>query len=218
MNEMARQTIATALQPDQRPEYWGDHAMVYESTYEPFTHGLNHTAMARLARQAGVSVRGVVAVSAVAPVWTTRDGFQETEEIDTAARIVERTRRQSQATRLAIDAPVMDKRAAVFAHQPLDAALSVFGVALRARTRSICDMGWSLTGILCRWRNLRASLRVGNAAGPHSCYAMRRDHFCVSHAAIGLANRHAADQLSHGPASSMDAARDLAPAREGRGV
>jgi len=121
--------IATGLQPDQRPEQWGDHVSVYERVFEPFTLGFARAAIDMLELASGATVLDVGAGSGGAALALAANGASVTA-IDASAGMIERTQVRAQAAGYAIQALVMDGQSLAFADASFSAALSVFGVVL----------------------------------------------------------------------------------------
>jgi len=116
-------------QPDQEPQRWDDHVLVYEAVFEPFTLQWARAAIATLGLVPGRSVLDVGAGCGGAALELAGQGLDVTA-VDASSRMVERIRARAAERGLSIDARAMDGQALTFEDQTFDAALSVLGVIL----------------------------------------------------------------------------------------
>jgi SAM-dependent methyltransferase len=126
---MIAHSITGDLQPDQRPERWDDHVLVYERVFEPFTLGFAHAAINRLELGPESRVLDVGAGCGGAALELASSGMKVTA-IDASPQMIQRATDRALMSGLAINSLVMDGQALTFADACFDAALSVFGVVL----------------------------------------------------------------------------------------
>jgi SAM-dependent methyltransferase len=122
-------TIAAILQPDQRPERWDDHVLLYEQVFEPLTVAFARAAIERLEVRPGERVLDVAAGSGGAALALAEAGAAVTA-IDGSAGMIDRIRARAAARGLAVDARAMDGMTLDFPDDAFDAALSVLGIIL----------------------------------------------------------------------------------------
>jgi SAM-dependent methyltransferase len=125
-------SLATNLQPDQKPERWNDHVAVYEEVFEPFTNVFASRALACLDLAPGERVLDVGAGAGGAALMAAARGV-EVVAIDASPLMVARMiARANGATGSAgsVRAEVMDGMALGLPDGGFDAAISVFGVIL----------------------------------------------------------------------------------------
>jgi ubiquinone/menaquinone biosynthesis C-methylase UbiE len=121
--------LPTGPQPDQEPQRWDDHVLMYEAVFEPFTLQFAHSAISALGLAAGQSVLDVGAGSGGAALAMAEQGLRVTA-IDASARMVERILTRAAGRGVWIEARVMDGQALQFDDATFDAALSVLGIIL----------------------------------------------------------------------------------------
>jgi SAM-dependent methyltransferase len=125
-------SLATNLQPDQKPERWNDHVAVYEEVFEPLTNAFAHRALDLLDLAPGERVLDVGAGAGGAALMAAARGT-EVVAIDASPPMVARIiARANGATGSAgsVRAEVMDGMALGLPDGGFDAAISVFGVIL----------------------------------------------------------------------------------------
>lgn len=119
-------TIAIDRQPDQQPERWDNHVLLYESVFEPLSVAFARQATALLGLKPGARVLDVGAGAGGAALALAESGAAVTA-IDASPGMVERIRVRAGP---AVEAHVMDGMRLGFPDAAFDAALSVFGVIL----------------------------------------------------------------------------------------
>ena len=124
---MTSQSITGDLQPDQRPERWDDHVLVYERVFEPFTLGFAQAAISRLELVPKMGVLDVGAGCGGAALVLANAGMEVTA-IDASLQMIKRTADRAQMGGLMINSHVMDGQALTFTDGSFDAAMSVFGI------------------------------------------------------------------------------------------
>lgn len=124
-------TLATPLQPDQRPTLWSDHVAVYEAVFEPLTNAFARRALDRLNLAPGASLLDVAAGSGGAALMAASHNI-DVLAIDASPGMVSRIRERAAATAAGprLRAMVMDGQALSLPDASFDAAISTFGVIL----------------------------------------------------------------------------------------
>jgi ubiquinone/menaquinone biosynthesis C-methylase UbiE len=122
-------SIAAERQPDQSPERWDDHVLLYEEVFEPLSVAFARRAIARLELRPGARVLDVAAGPGGAALALAGSGASVTA-IDGSVGMVNRIRRRAGAAGSPVEALAMDGSHLAFADGTFDAALSVFGVIL----------------------------------------------------------------------------------------
>lgn len=117
------------LQPDQRPERWNDHVVLYEEAFEPLSLAFARRAIEALGLQPGERVLDVAAGAGGAALALAQAGARVTA-VDASVGMIARLRGRAQAAGLAVEAQVTDGTALDWPDATFDAALSVFGVIL----------------------------------------------------------------------------------------
>ena len=121
--------IPTEKQPDQTPQLWDDHVLVYQEVFESFSLGFAKTAVDRLKLDQGARILDVGCGSGGVALALARSGHLVTA-IDAAPRMIERLVERSVRAEVTVDAEVMDGQALTYEDATFDAGLSVFGVIL----------------------------------------------------------------------------------------
>jgi ubiquinone/menaquinone biosynthesis C-methylase UbiE len=123
--------IPAKLQPDQNPERWDDHVLVYEQVFEPFSSDFAATAIRALDLPPGARCLDVGCGTGWAALMMAAAGIR-VDAIDASKAMIERVRNRADQCRLGdkVQAAVMDGQALTFADASFDAAISVFGVIL----------------------------------------------------------------------------------------
>jgi SAM-dependent methyltransferase len=124
--------LASKLQPDQKPELWGDHVAVYEDAFEPLTNAFASHALDQLDLSPGDRLIDVGAGTGGAALMAAARGA-DVVAIDASPHMVARiVARANGAPGIAgrVHADVMDGMALGLADGSFDAAISVFGVIL----------------------------------------------------------------------------------------
>ena len=121
--------LRAGRQPDQEPQRWDDHVLVYETVFEPFTLQWARAASAALGLVSGQSVLDVGAGCGGAALELAEQGLRVTA-VDASSRMIERIHTRAAARGLSIDARAMDGEALTFADATFDAAVSVLGIIL----------------------------------------------------------------------------------------
>jgi len=124
--------LAPKLQPDQKPELWGDHVAVYEEVFEPLTNAFASHALDELDLSPGDLLIDVGAGAGGAALMAAACGA-DVVAIDASPHMVARIiARANGAPGIAgrVHADVMDGMALGLPDGSFDAAISVFGVIL----------------------------------------------------------------------------------------
>jgi len=124
--------LASKLQPDQKPELWGDHVAVYEEVFEPLTNAFASHALDQLDLSPGDRLIDVGAGAGGAALMAAACGA-DVVAIDASPHMVARiVARANDAPGNAgrVHAHVMDGTALGLPDGSFDAAISVFGVIL----------------------------------------------------------------------------------------
>ena len=128
----SQMNLASKLQPDQKPELWGDHVAVYEEVFEPLTNAFACHALDELDLSPGDRLIDVGAGAGGAALMAAARGA-DVVAIDASphmvARIVVRTN-GAPGIAARVHADVMDGMALGLPDGSFDAAISVFGVIL----------------------------------------------------------------------------------------
>jgi len=128
----SQMNLASKLQPDQKPELWGDHVAVYEEVFEPLTNAFASHALDELDLSPGDLLIDVGAGAGGAALMAAACGA-DVVAIDASphmvARIVARANGAPGITGR-VHAHVMDGMALGLPDGSFDAAISVFGVIL----------------------------------------------------------------------------------------
>jgi len=129
-------TLASTLQPDQRPDRWNDHVAVYEAVFEPLTNAFAKRALDELRLCPGDELIDVGAGSGGAALIAARRGLNVLA-IDASPKMISRIRERtsdvgigSGAASGRVRAACMDGTALAVSDASFAAALSVFGIVL----------------------------------------------------------------------------------------
>src|SRR5712691_7919861 len=128
----SQMNLAPKLQPDQKPELWGDHVAVYEEVFEPLTNAFASHALYELDLSPGDLLIDVGAGAGGAALMAAAGGA-DVVAIDASPHMVARIiARANGAPGIAsrVHADVMDGMALGLSDGSFDAAISVFGVIL----------------------------------------------------------------------------------------
>jgi SAM-dependent methyltransferase len=135
--------LASELQPDQKPELWGDHVAVYEEVFEPLTNAFASRALDELDLSPGGRLIDIGAGAGGAALMAAARGA-DVVAIDASPHMVARiVARANGAPGIAgrVHAIVMDGMALDLPDGSFDAAISVFGVVLfPGADRGMCEI------------------------------------------------------------------------------
>jgi ubiquinone/menaquinone biosynthesis C-methylase UbiE len=116
-------------EPDQRPERWDNHVLVYETLSEAFSLALGDAAITWLYPRPGLKVLDVGAGTGGAALVLAQRGCHVTA-IDAAPAMIARLVQRATSENLVVQASVMDGQNLCYGDATFDAALSILGVVL----------------------------------------------------------------------------------------